>query len=45
VKCLADGRDATEIVQGLLAQVEGVTPLPDDLTIAVLRRQPVAAAV
>lgn len=39
------GVDAADIVNDLLAQVEGVTPLPDDLTVAVLRRQLVAAVV
>lgn len=42
---LAGSRDAAEAVRGLVAAVEGVTPLPDDLTVAVLRRPPVAAAV
>jgi phosphoserine phosphatase RsbU/P len=37
--------DAASIVRDVLAAVEEVRPLPDDLTVAVLRRQPIAAAV
>ncbi len=42
---VARGVDANTIVRDLVAEVSAVKPLPDDLTVLVLRRQPVAAAV
>jgi phosphoserine phosphatase RsbU/P len=42
--CAATGTDAMSIVRNLMSKVGEVRPLPDDLTVVVLRRQPVAAA-
>lgn len=43
--CAAGEGGATEVVERLMAAVTPVRPLPDDLTVVVLRRQPVAAGV
>lgn len=42
---IGEREDAAAIVRDALAAVAEVRPLPDDLTVAVVRRQPVAAAV
>ena len=45
VATYAARNDAEEIVEGLMAEVAAIKPLPDDLTLVVVRRQPIAAAV